>query len=36
MLANPAYGGAFIDTAEKADTAAGCCTSENNSGNSCC
>ena len=36
MLANPAYGGAFINTAETADTAAGCCTPENNSGNSCC
>ena len=35
-LANTAYSGAFINTAETGDAAAGCCTPENNSGNSCC
>jgi ubiquinone/menaquinone biosynthesis C-methylase UbiE len=36
ILTNPAYGDAFINTAETADTTTGCCTPENNSGNSCC
>jgi ubiquinone/menaquinone biosynthesis C-methylase UbiE len=35
-LANTAYSGAFINMAETGDAAAGCCTPENNSGNSCC